>query len=140
MDNPTYTEIIKNGERVDWYGIEVPKDLLTNLVVVWSTGLKKEIDKLESSISDLKGISLERRKNYINGLIFNLQNAPYSLNGDVYLKKKKRVEMEVGEKNTKEKKKKVRKRKPKTTKTTKNSRNTKNSDLIFGKNKKTKKK
>ena len=62
MDNHTYIEIIKNGERVDWYGIEVPKDLLTNLVVVWSTGLKKEIDKLESSLSELKGVSLERRK------------------------------------------------------------------------------
>ena len=45
MDNTTYIDIIKNGERVDWYGVNVPKDLLTNLVITWSTGLKKEIDK-----------------------------------------------------------------------------------------------
>lgn len=130
MDNTTYIDIIKNGERVDWYGVNVPKDLLTNLVITWSTGLKKEIDKLESSLSDLKGVSLDRRKNYIDGLIKNLQNAPYSLNGDVYLKKKKRVELEMEEEKPKKNKKNTRK---KTTKTTKISRNTKNSDLIFGK-------
>jgi len=135
MDNPTYIEIIKNGERVDWYGIEVPKDLLTKLVVTWSAGLKKEIDKLESSLSDLRGVSLDRRKSYIDGLLTNLQNAPYSLNGDVYLKKKRRIEMEIEQEKTKKKKKKVRKTKKKTTKDTKSSRNTKNSDLIFGKTK-----
>jgi hypothetical protein len=130
MDNPTYIEIIKNGKKVDWYGVEVHKDLLTNLVVVWSTGLKKEIDKLKSSLDDLKGLSLERRQNYINGLVFNLQNAPYTLNGDIYLKKKKSIEMEIEKEKPK---KKVRKTKKKTTKTNKSSHNTKNSDLIFGK-------
>lgn len=130
MDNSTYTEIIKNGERVDWYGVDVPKELLTNLVVTWSTGLKNEIDKLESSLSDLKGVSLDRRKNYIKGLVLNLQNAPYSLNGDVYLKKKTRIELEIEEENSKKTKKQVKKRKKKTTKTVKNSRNTTKSGLI----------
>ena len=32
MDKAKYVEIIKKGKRVDWYGVEVPKDLLTNLV------------------------------------------------------------------------------------------------------------
>mgnify|MGYP003677933026 FL=1 len=41
MDKAKYVEIIKKGKRVDWYGVEVPKDLLTNLVIVWSTGLKQ---------------------------------------------------------------------------------------------------
>ena len=131
MCNNTYIEIIKNGERVDWYGIEVPKDLLTKLVVTWSSGLKKEIDKLEYSLSDLRGSSLEKRKGYIEGLVFNLQNAPYSLNGDAFLKKKECVELEIEQEKTNKKKK-------KTTKTNKSSRNTKNSDLIFGKTKQNK--
>lgn len=135
MDKSKYVEIIKKGKRVDWYGVEVPKDLLTNLVIVWSTGLKKEIDKLESTLTDLKGVSLDKRKQYIKSLMYNLQNAPYSLNGDTYLKKKKAIELEIEE----EKVKNVKKRNIKTTKPTKSGYNTKNSNLIFGKNK-TKKK
>jgi len=135
MDKSKYIEIIKKGERVEWYGVEVPKDLLTNLVIVWSTGLKEEIDKLESTLTELRGVSLDKRKHYIKGLMINLQNAPYSLNDDVYLKKKKAIELEIEEEKVKNTKKQVRKRKTKTTKTTKGSRNTKNSDLIFGKNK-----
>tara|TARA_R110000868_G_scaffold354522_1_gene615822 strand:- start:1360 stop:1767 length:408 start_codon:yes stop_codon:yes gene_type:complete len=135
MDKSKYVEIIKKGKRVDWYGVEVPKDLLTNLVIVWSTGLKKEIDKLESTLTDLKGVSLDKRKQYIKSLMYNLQNAPYSLNGDTYLKKKKAIELEIEE----EKVKNVKKRNIKTTKPTKSGHNTKNSNLIFGKNK-TKKK
>ena len=135
MDKAKYVEIIKKGKRVDWYGVEVPKDLLTNLVIVWSTGLKKEIDKLESTLTDLKGVSLDKRKQYIKSLMYNLQNAPYSLNGDTYLKKKKAIELEIEE----EKVKNVKKRNIKTTKPTKSGHNTKNSNLIFGKNK-TKKK
>lgn len=137
MDNKRYEEIIKSGEKVDWYGIEVPKDLITNLVTVWSSSLKIEIDKLESTLSDLKGTQLDRRKSYIDGLIHNLQNAPYSLNGDVYLKRKKSVEQQI-EKETKNKetKKKKIKKGLKTTKTNKVSYTTKNSNLIFGKNKK----
>ena len=49
IDNTKYEDIIRNGERVEWYGIEVPKDLLTKLVTVWSNNLKIEIDKLEST-------------------------------------------------------------------------------------------
>jgi len=65
MDNKKYREIIEKGERIDWYGIEVPKDLITNLVSVWSSSLKNEIDKLESDLSDLSGVSLDSRKAYL---------------------------------------------------------------------------
>ena len=94
MDNERYREIIKNGERIDWYGVTVPKDLI----------------------------------------ISNLQNAPYSLNGDVYLKKKRQIELEMEEENKeKVKKKVVKKKKVKTTITKKSSPKTRNSKLIFGK-------
>tara|TARA_R110001592_G_scaffold350329_1_gene646356 strand:+ start:622 stop:1029 length:408 start_codon:yes stop_codon:yes gene_type:complete len=135
MDNKKYREIIKKGERVEWYGIEVPKDLITNLVSVWSSNLKSEIDKLESELNDLGGVSLERRKAYIKGLTYNLHNAPYTLNGDVYLKKKKEIELEIEDKNKKNKKKVVKKSRSKTTINKKSSPKTKNSELIFGKTK-----
>ena len=134
ISNSRYEDLIKNGERVDWYGVEVPRGLLTNLVTTWSSNLKKEIDDLEASLSDLKGVSFDKRKAYIEGLMTNLQNAPYTLNNDVYLKKKKRIESKLEEEQQKKKKK-----KKKTTtkrKTTSKSTGTKNSNLIFGKNKK----
>tara|TARA_B100001287_G_C22602894_1_gene491305 strand:- start:202 stop:606 length:405 start_codon:yes stop_codon:yes gene_type:complete len=134
MNNEIYREIIKKGERIDWYGVMVPKDLITNLVSLWSSGLKIEIDKLEAELSDLKGVSLDKRKTYIKGLVSNLQNAPYSLNGDVYLKKKKQIELELEEeKKEKVKNKVVKKKKVKTTITKKSSPKTRNSKLIFGK-------
>ena len=137
IDNTKYEYIIRNGERVEWYGVEVPKDLLTKLVTVWSNNLKIEIDKLESTLSELRGVSLERRKNYIKGLKVNLQNAPYSLNGDVYLKKKKRIEASIEEEEKSKKPKKTTTRRKRTSKKTTTKRTTtKNSDLIFGKNKK----
>ncbi len=135
ISNSRYEELIKNGERVDWYGAQVPKGLLSNLVITWSSNLKKEIDDLEASLSDLNGVSLDRRKAYIKGLMNNLQNAPYTLNGDVYLKKRKKIESEMEEKKVKEKKNKKKKTTTKHKKTSKVT-GTKNSNLIFGKNKK----
>ena len=132
IDKKTYENLIRNGERIDWYGIEVPEGLITNSVKFWSSGLKREIDKLEATLSDLKGTSLDKRKGYIDSLMSNLQNAPYTLNGDIYLIKKKRIESEIEEEN--KKKKPVRKRKTTKTKTTTSkSTVTKNSSLIFGK-------
>lgn len=127
ISNSRYEELIKNGERVDWYGAQVPKGLLSNLVITWSSNLKKEIDDLEASLSDLKGVSLDRRKAYIKGLVNNLQNAPYTLNNDVYLKKKKHIESQI-----EEEKKKKKKTTPKRKKTSKRT-VTKNSGKIFGK-------
>ena len=135
ISNSRYEELIRNGERVDWYGVEVPRGLLSNLVTTWSSNLKKEIDDLEASLSDLKGVSLDRRKAYIKGLITNLQNAPYTLNNDVYLKKKKHIESQIEEEN-KKKKKTTPKRKKTSKKATTSKTTTKNSNLIFGKNKK----
>jgi hypothetical protein len=130
ISNSKYEDILKNGERVDWYGVQVPKDLLTKLVITWSSNLKKEIDELESTLIDLKGTSLDKRKGYIKGLMVNLQNAPYTLNNDVYLKKKKKIESQIEVENKKNKK-----TTPRRKRTSKNT-GTKNSNLIFGKNKK----
>ena len=132
ISNSRYEDLIKNGERVDWYGVEVPRGLLTNLVTTWSSNLKKEIDDLEASLSDLKGVSFDKRKAYIEGLMTNLQNAPYTLNNDVYLKKKRKIESEIEVKQQKKKKKKTTTRHKTTSKRT----TTKNSEKIFGKNKK----
>lgn len=135
MDNDKYEEIVKKGERTSWYGVEVPKDLITASVTFWSDRLKMEIDKLESEKNELKGSELEKRNGYLKSLYYNLQNAPYSLNGDFYLKKKKRFEKELEEESKKEKNKTIKKTK-KTTKEVDKVSKTKNSDLIFGKNKK----
>jgi hypothetical protein len=132
ISNSRYEDLIKNGERVDWYGVEVPRGLLTNLVTTWSSNLKREIDDLEASLSDLKGVSFDKRKAYIEGLMTNLQNAPYTLNNDVYLKKKRKIESEIEVKQQKKKKKKTTTRHKTTSKRT----TTKNSEKIFGKNKK----
>lgn len=131
MDNEKYEKIIREGERTEWYGIEVPEELITNLVKFASEGLSYEIDKLEASLDDLKGVSLDKRKAYLKSLKLNLQNMPYTLNGDAYLKKKKRIEDEMKEKKAKEKP--VRKRKTTNTKTVTSKKTTKNSNLIFGK-------
>lgn len=130
ISNSKYEDILKNGERVDWYGVQVPKDLLTKLVITWSSNLKKEIDELESTLIDLKGTSLDKRKGYIKGLMVNLQNAPYTLNNDVYLKKKKKIESQIEVESKKNKK-----TTPRRKRTSKNT-VTKNSKTIFGKNKK----
>jgi len=128
INDKIYEDLIRNGERVEWYGSMVPEGLLNNLVKTWSNNLTSEIDKLESTLSDLRGNSLEKRKSYIQNLKISLQNAPYSLNGDFYLKKKTRIESQIKEEN---KNKKTTKRKTKTSVKT-----TKNSNLIFRKNKK----
>lgn len=138
MDNEKYEKILRQGERIEWYGVEVPVELLTATVKLAASNISEEIDKLESTIDGLVGTSLDKRKRYIRSLKKNLQDLPYSLNGDFYLKKKERIESEI--ENTK--KTTTRKRK-KTTKKTTTSKSvtskrtvTKNSDLIFGKNKK----
>jgi hypothetical protein len=128
INDKIYEDLIRNGERVEWYGSMVPEGLLNNLVKTWSNNLTSEIDKLESTLSDLRGNSLEKRKSYIQNLKISLQNAPYSLNGDFYLKKKTRIESQIKEEN---KNKKTTKHKTKTSVKT-----TKNSNLIFRKNKK----
>ena len=130
MDNAKYEKILKKGEYVEWYGVQVHSELITDSVRVWCEQLSKEIDKLESEISDVKGSPNDKKRGYFSSLKLNLQNAPYTLNGYFYLKNKKRIEEEMKESKPKEKK--VTKTKEKTNKT-KKSTSTKNSDLIFGK-------
>jgi hypothetical protein len=126
MNSVKYEKAVKEGERVDWYGVMVPEELITESVLMWSNSLVDEINKLESELMDIKGVSLDKRKAYIKSLQKNLQNAPYCLNGDFYLKKKERFETEIEELNKKQKTK-------KTTKTRATRSKTKNSDLIFNK-------
>ena len=129
-----YEKILKNGVKVDWYGSEVPEELITPLVKFAADGLSSEINKLESELNDSLGSSKEKKKAYINLLISNLQNLPYTLNGDAYLIKRDRIRQEMLDSKPKTTKKRV----TKTTKTVKTTSKTttKNSDLIFGKNKK----
>lgn len=96
MDKNTYKKIIQYGEKVEWYGAEVPKELITPLVIYASDGLYHEINKLESTLDDLKGTSYDKRKASIESLKSNLRKMPYTLNGDVFLIKKKRYEEELG--------------------------------------------
>ncbi len=109
MDMEKYRDILLNGDRRDWYGEQVPIDLITNLVNAFSINLLSEIRKLESTLTELKGVKKDRRQAYIDGLWDNLKNAPYTLNNDVYLKKKKRIEEELESKTKKTTTKKKRK-------------------------------
>jgi len=101
MNNEDYEKIIREGNKTEWHGVNVPEDLLTPLVKFAAEGLSNEIYKLESLIDSLTGVSLERRKRYIKTLKYNLQSMPYSLNNDAYLKKKKRIETQIEEENKK---------------------------------------
>ena len=128
MDFKLYKKIIIEGERIEWYGTEVPKDLVTKKVLFVSENLNKEIDDLKSKITNTRGSGFDKMEHYIKALENNLKNLPYSLNGDCYLKKKKMVEQSIEEKKPKPTK------RPKRTskKNTKKTKNTKNSNLIFG--------
>jgi hypothetical protein len=90
--------------------------------------LLHQIDVLEGELEDLKGPEKERRKGTITLLLNNVKKAPYSLNGDFYLIKKKKYESEMKIEPPKKEKKsrKIVENKQKVT-------STKNSNLIFGK-------
>lgn len=141
MDNEIYEKILREGKKTDWYGVNVPSELISPAVKLIASNIFEEIDKLESTLDELRGVGLDKRKKYIEALKKNIRNLPYTLNGDVYLKKKNRIESELELK--KEKKGVVNTRKRKTVKKTtidkevvSNKTTTKNSNLIFGKNKK----
>ena len=124
MDLDRYQEIIKKGEKTEWYGVEVPIDLINGSVRMAAENLSHEIDKLESELDgDVKGTKYQSKKGYIDILKRNLQNLPYTFNGDVLLAKKKKIEAEMKPKEEKKRTKKS---------VTKKS-GTKNSNLIFGK-------
>ena len=139
MNNDKYEKILREGEKTDWYGVDVPLELVTATVRLVASNISEEIDKLEASLDGLRGTDLDKRKRYIKSLKKNLQNIPYTLNGDFYLIKKKRYELELEEKNkttkTTRKKRTTRKTTTSSKPTSKNT-TTKNSDLIFGRNKK----
>lgn len=131
MEYSRYEKIIKTNKKIDWYGSEVPEGLITPLVNFASEGLSHEINKLEAELNDYSGVSKEKKKGYINALIHNLQNLPYTLNGDTYLIKKKKIVSEISEEQPK-KPTRVKRNTNKTQDTT-SSTTTKNGSLIFGK-------
>jgi len=139
-----YEKILREGERVDWHGEMVPEALITKRVRAWCEMILEELHILEGTISDLKGAAKEKRQHYVNGLWNNVRHAPYTLNGDFYMMKKKRIDEELKEKEKPKKttrkrktttKKTTNKKTTTTTKTTSTKTGTKNSSLIFGKKK-----
>lgn len=132
-----YKKIIKEGERVDWYGDMVPKELISEKVKLLAQMVVKNIDILESTLSDVRGSGRDKRKSYIDRLWKNIKEAPYRMNGDFYLNIKKEVEGTEESVEQKSKTRRVRKTNKKTTtngiKSSKTGPKTKNSGLIFGK-------
>jgi hypothetical protein len=104
-----YEKILKHSERVDWYETEVPRELLTPLVINVASNIIEQINRYDDS-----GVDNKPKKDYIESLWENVRNLPYTLNGDFYLKKKIEIEGKV---------------KPKKVKDVKT---TKNSQRIFG--------
>ena len=136
MDYEKYRDIIMNGERVEWYGQMVPKDLITESVKYSADMMIGGIRKMEREIDDSRGEKKESKKRYLESLWNNLRNLPYTDNHDVYMKKRKRIEAEMEElEKKKPKPRKPRKKKTVDTKPTEKKvvkRRTKNSKLIFG--------
>lgn len=132
MNNNKYEKILKEGVRIEWYGVEVPEELITPLVKFASDNLINEVNKLESELEEYVGVTKDKKKAYIDSLINNIRNMPYTLNNDVYMIKKKKIDKELEE--NKEKKVTTRK-KPTNRKKVTSNKSTKNSNLIFGNNK-----
>ena len=125
MDFNSYSNVILNDERVDWYGEEIPIGLLTNKVRVWCEMVIHQITLIEMEISEIKtGKLKQRKKEYVDLLMLNVKRETYVLNGDPLLTKKRKIE----ENTVKNKVKKTVKTKKET-----NTKTTKNSKLIFGK-------
>ena len=158
MNLEEYKEIIKNGEREEWYGDLVPSVLLTKKVRVIADMIMENVLKLEGTVTDFRKGTKERTRseNYLDGLKKNVANLPYTSNGlitDTLMAKYKRIMVEIEkEKESKTKPKTRKTRKPKTDTTTKPKKDTskgevkneettpvvkvrrgKNNNLIFGK-------
>lgn len=154
-----YKEILKNGERTEWYGEEVPVVLITPVVKAIADMMIKSIGDLELEIDETTTATKKAsKKRYLNDLWNTVKILPYRQNGlihDFTLAKYKRIMAEIEEEEKKNKK-----TKPKTTRTRKKkvvekeetkkdvkeekvneevkvekpkTRKTKNSNLIFGK-------
>tara|TARA_Y100000389_G_C17466878_1_gene526465 strand:- start:1710 stop:2198 length:489 start_codon:yes stop_codon:yes gene_type:complete len=157
-----YKEILKNGERTEWYGEIVPEVLITPLVKAIADMMLKSISDLEFEIDETTVVTKKvSKKRYLNDLWNTIKVLPYRQNGLIYdftLAKYKRIMAEIEEEEKKNKK-----TKPKTTRTRKKkvvekeetkedvktekieeevkvektkkprTRKTKNSNLIFGK-------
>lgn len=135
ISKENYEKLIREGERIDWYGKEVPKDLITSGVKTWCEMVKEGLDKLESEKGRLIGKSKETHEAYVNNIWDNIRSAPYRFNGDFYLIKKNRIEADMVKERPKPKttsKKRVKKTTNVKSETSNKVAQTKNSGLIFG--------
>jgi hypothetical protein len=117
MEFDRYKEIIKNDERVDWYGEMVPETLITTSVRTLAVSIAEGIIDLEGELTDYKKGSKEwiSKENYLLGLKKNLQHLPYTSNGlinDVYMVKYRRIIKEIEKESPKKKPKTLKTRKP----------------------------
>ena len=109
-----YKEIIKNDERIDWYGKMVPEKLVNGRVRQMANMIVDSISKTEMEIDELRKGTKERikKQEYIDKVWENVRNLPFTQNGlinDVYMVKYKKILEELEKENKG-------KTKPKTTK------------------------
>lgn len=136
MDYETYKNIIKNGDRIDWYGTEVPADLVNDRVIEITNMMVTGLSDLESDLSETKkGTPTWTKLNKYIGIVKeNIRWSPYTQNGminDFYMKKYNKIIKELELENKKPKpRKKPTKKKEEVVK--KPRRISKNSNLIFG--------
>ena len=100
-----YTEILLKDKKVDWHGTTVPSGLITQKVKDWSNGVIEQIQKLESTLSELTKIKRKNRQNCIDNLWCGVKNSPYTLNNDFYMIKKKEIDKNQENKTTNKKRK-----------------------------------
>ena len=136
INKEEYEKLIREGKKIDWYGEKVPEKLITNGVKAWCEMVEESLDKLISDRGTLTGKSKETLDAYVNGVRTNIKTAPYKLNGDFYLMKKKRIEADMVKESPKPKPTRKKRVVKKTTNVKSNTSNTvsqtKNSGLIFG--------
>jgi hypothetical protein len=153
-----YRDIIRNGEKTDWYGEQVPMDLINNNVMTITNMIIDGLAQVEMDINELKKGSKERssKQDYYDKVMDNVRKLPYSQNGminDCYLFKYKKIISEIEKEELEKNKKTTSKKrvtKPKAIKEEKpkledkeeikeepkvRSRRGKSNSLIFGKNK-----
>ena len=131
-----YEKLIREGEKIDWYGEQVPEKFITNGVKAWCEMVEESLDKLIGERGKLTGKSKETLDTYVNGVRNNIKTAPYRLNGDFYLIRKKKIEADMVEESPKPKPTRKKRVVKKTTNVKSDTSNTvvrtKNSSLIFG--------
>lgn len=105
MTYEEYKEVLKNGERVDWYGEMVPVVLLTGRVRSIANMVISHISEMEDTLSEYPvGKSRTSRKRSIERSWENVRTLPYTQNGliyDFFMIKYKRIMEELEKEGSK---------------------------------------